>query len=263
MPFFDTHTHFDLLPQLTQISFDKLISQSKAVSVEKILVLAGFSETFQETIQLCCQYPNELAYGLGLHPLYIKQHSLSDLDFLEKCLAEKDSRFVAIGEIGLERALEPLITPILWTKQCDFLEAQLALAKKYQLPVNLHSRKAHDQLFPFLKKVGLSKTGVIHGFSGSFQQAKRFVDLGYKIGVGGTITYPRANKTRQTISQLPLDCLVLETDSPDMPINGFQGMPNRPDRLPEVFKVLCELRKESPEQIVQSLWNESMKLFSF
>ena len=86
-----------------------------------------------------------------------------------------------------------------------FFESQLYLAKKYNLSVNLHSRKSHEQLFRFLKQANLPKCGVVHGFSGSYDQAKRFVDLGYKIGVGGTITYERANKTRQAIAKLPLE----------------------------------------------------------
>ncbi|MCP6059729.1 TatD family hydrolase, partial [Klebsiella pneumoniae] len=86
--------------------------------------------------------------------------------------------------------------------------------------------------------------GVVHGFSGSQQQAERFVQLGYKIGVGGTITYPRASKTRDVIAKLPLASLLLETDAPDMPLNGFQGQPNRPEQAVRVFDVLCELRPE-------------------
>ena len=81
-------------------------------------------------------------------------------------------------------------------------------------------------------------------FSGSYDQAKRFVDLGYKIGVGGTITYERANKTRQAIAKLPLEALVLETDTPDMPVFGFQGQPNRPERIVHTFETLCRLRSE-------------------
>lgn len=101
----------------------------------------------------------------------------------------------------------------------------------------------------------------MHGFAGSYEQAKRFVDLGYKIGVGGTITYTRANKTREAIRKLPLESLILETDSPDMPVFGYQGEPNRPERLLVTFQALCELRNEMPEQIVESVWLTSEKLF--
>lgn len=98
-----------------------------------------------------------------------------------------------------------------------------------------------------LKKHALPRTGVIHGFADSLQQAERFVQLGYKIGVGGTITYPRASKTREVMARLPLSALLLETDAPDMPLNGFQGQPNRPEQAARVFEALCELRPESPQ----------------
>lgn len=94
------------------------------------------------------------------------------------------------------------------------------------------SRRTHDKLAMHLKRHDLSRTGVVHGFSGSLQQAERFVQLGYKIGVGGTITYPRASKTRDVIAKLPLASLLLETDAPDMPLNGFQGQANRRNRPP-------------------------------
>ena len=111
-------------------------------------------------------------------------------------------------------------------RQQWLLDEQLKLAKRYDLPVILHSRRTHDKLAMHLKRHDLPCTGVVHGFSGSLQQAERFVQLGYKIGVGGTITYPRASKTRDVIAKLPLASLLLETDAPDMPLNGFQGQAN-------------------------------------
>ena len=133
--------------------------------------------------------------------MYIKEHQAQDLALLERALATLSANCTAVAEIGLERAMPELLTDELWRKQCDFFEAQLYLAKKHDLPVNMHSRKSHDQLFSFLKRIDVPKRGVVHGFAGSYDQAKRFVDLGYHIGVGGTITYERANKTRQTIAK--------------------------------------------------------------
>lgn len=99
-------------------------------------------------------------------------------------------------------------------------------------------------------------------FSGSLQQAERFVQLGYKIGVGGTITYPRASKTRDVIAKLPLASLLLETDAPDMPLNGFQGQANRPEQAARVFAVLCELRSEPADEIAEVLLNNTYAVFS-
>ncbi|QLB20508.1 deoxyribonuclease [Vespertiliibacter pulmonis] len=261
MQFFDTHTHLDYLSYDTQLSISQLLANAKQQNVERILVVAVMAKNFDKVIACSQTEPEHIVYGLGLHPLYIQIHQLADLDLLENQLSNRSSHFTAIAEIGLDRAIENITTAEYWYKQQQFLESQLALAKRYDLPVNLHSRKSHDQLFVFLKKANLTSTGVVHGFAGSYEQAKRFVDLGYKIGVGGTITYPRANKTRQAIAKLPLDALLLETDSPDMPVLGFQGKPNRPERLVITFNSLCELRKETSEQIAESIWQQSNQLF--
>lgn len=150
----------------------------------------------------------------------------------------------------------------LFDLQQRVLIAQLKLAKQYDRPVILHSRKSHDQLAAILRRYPVPACGVIHGFAGSLSQAQAFIKLGYSIGVGGTITYERANKTRQAIAQLPLTSLVFETDAPDMPVSGFQGEPNRPERIQWIFQSLCELRHESPDEIAQQLYINSLSLFN-
>lgn len=261
MHFFDTHTHLDYLAESLQLSPSQLVENAKQSGVERILIVAVFAKNFEKVTSCSKEQSEHLAYALGLHPLYIQQHEIAHLDLLEQLLTSNDRDCTAIGEIGLERAVDALCTPELWRKQCEFLEAQLALAKRSNLPVNLHSRRSHDQLSVFLKKAQLPNTGVVHGFAGSYDQAKRFVDLGYKIGVGGTITYARANKSREAIRKLPLESLVLETDAPDMPVFGYQGEPNRPERLLVSFNALCELREESPEVIADTIWQTSERLF--
>ncbi|MGV6988445.1 TatD family hydrolase [Testudinibacter sp. P80/BLE/0925] len=263
MPFFDTHTHFDYLLHQRQQSAAEGVAETRAAGVEKILIAAVTAEQFDGLTALCTQAPAQLCYGLGLHPLYIQQHQEADLERLKVRLQAKPHLCKAVAEVGLERAIEALITPEMWQKQSHFLESQLYFAREFNLPISLHSRRSHDQLYTFLKRISLPKKGVVHGFAGSYHQAKRFVDLGYFIGVGGTITYQRANKTREAIRRLPLDCLVLETDSPDMPLFGYQGEPNRPARLPLVLQALSELRSESAQQIEQTIWQNSRALFDF
>lgn len=262
MAFFDTHTHLDHLLSLTPLPLAQIVEESQKVGVEKILLVSVLVGNFKTIEKMSSHFPNILYYALGLHPLYIKQHQLEDLDLLAQYLKTSSSQCTAIAEIGLERAIPELMTNKLWNKQCEFLEAQLELAKQFNLPVNLHCRQSQDQLFPFLKRINLPKCGVIHGFSGSYEQAKRFLNLGYKIGVGGVITYDRANKTRRTIKQLPLDCLLLETDSPNMPVAGFQGQQNYPKRIINIFNTLCSLRDESPEKIEEVIWKNSLSLFA-
>ncbi|MGY6772720.1 TatD family hydrolase [Gallibacterium sp. ZY190522] len=259
MPFFDTHTHLDYLVQELNQSLSHLVAEAKAHQVEKMLVVGINRQSIDYLPNWLSDQPN-LYYGVGLHPLFIATHKSQDLDYLEQHLAQQNKQCIAVAEIGLDRYPAEIITAEMWQKQCEFFDAQLNLANRYHLPVNLHSRRSHDQLYTFLKRHQLPKTGIVHGFSGSYEQAKRFVDLGYKIGVGGTITYPRANKTRQAIARLPLSALVLETDSPDMPIMGWQGQPNHPACLPLIFAELCKLRSENQENIAEQLWQSSVQL---
>ncbi|WP_336219591.1 metal-dependent hydrolase [Citrobacter amalonaticus] len=252
--FIDTHCHFDFPP----FTGDEIRSLERAgeAGIEKIIVPATAAENFDRVLLLATRY-SPLYAALGLHPIVIEQHSHADLDRLQQSLAARPAKVVAVGEIGLDLYRDDPQ----FAKQEQFLEAQLQLAKRYDLPVILHSRRTHDKLAMYLKRQDLPRTGVVHGFAGSLQQAERFVQLGYKIGVGGTITYPRASKTREVMARLPLDALLLETDAPDMPLNGFQGQPNRPEQAASVFRVLCELRSESADVIAGALYHNTTTLF--
>lgn len=262
--FFDTHTHLDLLCQRTTLPLKTIVQQACRENVAKMLLTAVKSAQFAEFSQLIAPFSSHIKIGLGLHPLFILDHKKTDLDLLTKALQQRESRCCAVAEIGLDRSASVLVQPDIWQKQQAFCATQLDIAKQFNLPVSLHCRRSHNELLALLKRHSPKKKGVIHGFSGSVEQAKQFVDLGYFIGVGGVITYPRANKTRRAITQLPLDCLVLETDSPDMPIFGKQGQTNFPHCLPLIFKHLCELKGLKGDHIpnaCQQLWKNSVHLF--
>lgn len=252
--FIDTHCHFDFPPFAGDEA--ESLEQAARAGVERIIVPAVCAARFDDVLALGRRHP-AIRVALGLHPVWIDQHSEADLAALEQRLSSCPSGLVAIGEIGLDLYLpEPQ-----FDRQMALLESQLRLAKGYDLPVILHSRRTHDRLAALLRRMALPRAGVVHGFSGSLQQAQRFVSLGYHIGVGGTITYPRASKTRAVMAALPLDALLLETDAPDMPLNGWQGQPNRPERIAEVFRTLCELRSEAPHQIADALFENACRVF--
>ncbi len=252
--FIDTHCHFDF-PPFTGDE-EASIQRAAAAGVNKIIIPATEADNFPRVLALAERFP-PLYAAIGLHPIVVERHSDESLAQLEAAIALKPAKLVAVGEIGLDLYRE---NPQ-FERQQYLLDEQLRLAKRYDLPVILHSRRTHDKLALHLKRHNLPRTGVVHGFAGSFQQAERFVQLGYKIGVGGTISYPRASKTRDVMAQLPLSSLVLETDAPDMPLNGYQGQPNRPERVAEVFTHLCSLRHESPEEIVTALLENTHALF--
>ncbi|SMG47346.1 TatD family hydrolase [Cedecea sp. NFIX57] len=254
--FYDTHCHFDF-PPFTGDEEHSLALAAEA-GVRKIIVPSIEAERFNRVLALAQSYP-ALYAALGMHPIVIEKHDETGLATLEDLLRQKPEKLIAIGEIGLDLYRED---PQL-DRQEFILGEQLKLAKRYDLPVLLHSRRTHDKLALHLKRHNLPRTGVVHGFAGSLQQAERFIAMGYRIGVGGTITYPRASKTRDVMARLPLSSLLLETDAPDMPLNGWQGQPNRPERAAKVFDVLCELRPEPAEIIANTLKNNADELFAF
>ncbi|QRN41359.1 MAG: TatD family deoxyribonuclease [Neisseriaceae bacterium] len=258
--FFDTHTHTDFLLAQTGESLVEFTLKCIKVDVFKVMLMGVHYDQFKNIIQLCHTNNTLFYYTLGLHPLYLKQHNLSDLEYLS-ALAQQDSKYcVGIGEIGLDKYIKELTDPIQWKLQCEYFNKQLQIAEKLKLPVSIHARHCHNEIYSFIKKYNIS--GIIHGFSGSYQEAKRYIDIGFSIGVGSTITYPRATKTRTTISQLPLDVMVLETDAPDMPLNHQQGKPNHPANIPLIFDTLQSLVCVDPDLLKQQLWYNSLKIFN-
>ncbi|BBV69583.1 metal-dependent hydrolase [Enterobacter kobei] len=252
--FVDTHCHFDFPP----FTGDEAQSIAKAAEagVQAIVVPSVEAADFSRVLTLSTRYP-ALYAALGLHPIVIERHLDEHIEALDEALQTAGDKLVAIGEIGLDLYREDPQ----FERQQTILDAQLRLAKRHDLPVILHSRRTHDKLAMHLKRIDLPRSGVVHGFSGSLQQAQRFIELGYKIGVGGTITYPRASKTRDVMAQLPLSALLLETDAPDMPLSGFQGQPNRPEQVARVFTTLCELRTEPEEVIADALLENTRAVF--
>lgn len=252
--FIDTHCHFDFPPFTGDEA--QSIERAARAGVKAIVVPAIEAAYFDRVLDLAGRHA-ALYAALGLHPIVIEHHRDEHIDRLDEILQRADRKLVAIGEIGLDLYREDPQ----FERQQAILDAQLRLAKRHDLPAILHSRRTHDKLAMHLKRMNLPRTGVVHGFSGSLQQAQRFIELGYKIGVGGTITYPRASKTREVMAQLPLSALLLETDAPDMPLNGFQGQPNRPEQAARVFTTLCELREEPADVIAQTLLDNTRELF--
>lgn len=201
------------------------------------------------------------SYALGIHPLYVKNAQAHDLQHLDDELARcaSDPRLVAVGEIGLDFFVPELNQPPLLEKQIHFYEAQLTLARRYDLPVILHVRRSADRLLKGLRDamVGAGADfkwrGIVHAFNGSDQQAAQFIQLGFKLGFGGAMTYERAQQLRHLAATLPLEALVLETDSPDMPphwlyktaaerLAGERQGRNEPGELPRIAQVLADAR---------------------
>ncbi|GHG68725.1 deoxyribonuclease [Alishewanella longhuensis] len=247
---FDTHCHLNLAPLATEpfVYFQQAVD----VGVNALLIPAVEQANWQRLLVWRQQQAN-WHIALGVHPWWADAEPLTVLTELERLLQTQTEQIAAVGEIGLDFALAEET----FAKQQQFFSAQLALAKQYRKPVILHHRKSQPALLAELKRQQFTEGGILHAFSGSQQQAMAFIDLGFKLGIGGTITYPRSEKTRNAVTKLPLSALVLETDAPAMPLNGFQGQANTPAQLLAVFNALSELRVEPAAQLAAALWQNS------
>ncbi|SHO58432.1 TatD family hydrolase [Vibrio quintilis] len=251
---FDTHCHFDFDVFAADFEHHLLVAREKGV--ERFVIPSIGAQNWQRAAQLAERFTSQIYYGLGIHPYFLQADSEKTLADLEQSLIHAGRECVAIGECGLDGVVD-IPAPL----QERILLAQFSLATQARLPLILHSRKTHDRLIYLLKQARFTYGGVLHGFSGSYQQARAFTDLGFKIGVGGVVTYTRAGKTRRAISQLPVESIVIETDAPDMPVCGFQGQPNHPGRLVEIFKALVSLKDMPALELSQQLWRNSCQLY--
>ncbi len=252
---FDTHCHFDFAPFSSANSEHLVLSAN--VGVSKLLIPAIAESNWRAVQSLAENYPKRIVYALGFHPYFLDTFpSESQFTLLESLLSQYTPSCVAVGECGLDGVIE-----VDMALQVEVFERQIKLAEKFGLPLILHARKTHAAIIVLLKRHRFTRGGILHGFSGSEQQAREFIQLGFKIGVGGVITYPRANKTRNSIANLPLESLVLETDAPDMPLNGFQGEANHPKMLSLIFEQLAELKGiVDREFLAEQLWKNSHEI---
>ncbi|MBS7806517.1 TatD family hydrolase [Variovorax sp. PCZ-1] len=255
----DTHSHLDA-PEFERngLFAGLLVAQSAIKNVVMSIIPAVERSNFDTVRQLA--HTHAQAYGLGIHPLYVPRAHEDDLTFLGKQLAQHidDARLIAMGEIGLDFFVPALCTPEIREKQTAFYRAQLKLAKQHQLPVILHVRKSADQLLHALREIG-SHGGIAHAFNGSEQQAMQFVEMGFCLGFGGTVTYERSQNIRLLAKSLPAQAIVMETDAPDIPPQWIyataeeraagkpQGI-NSPLELPRIGQLLAELRGVSAEE---------------
>lgn len=271
--FADTHCHIDF--EVFDKDRIKILDNCYKKNIRRIIVPSVRALDWEKNISLCLslnsQFSNVnsqfLTLGLGLHPYFLTEHSEKDLSLLEEYC--KKGLINAIGEIGLDYfPVKQELKNLDKKKQCFYFEKQLALAKKYSLPVLIHARKSHQDIIQLLKKYS-PINGIIHAFNGSEVQAKQYLTLGFKLGFGGAFTNPRAKKLRHLVSQLPLEAMLLETDAPDM-LPFFEVKKarknaadeyNSPENIIGIFKEFASLREENPALIEKQLEKNRLKIF--
>ncbi|MDM3871461.1 TatD family hydrolase [Porticoccus sp. W117] len=256
MTLIDSHCHFDF--GAFDDNREQCWRECRQAGVEQ-LVIPGVNPAELDVPFGCAESLPGIFAAVGLHPWWVAAWSEQQtpqqlVTALEKYL--QHPKCVAVGECGLDGYLDIAIE-----QQLPWFEQQLKLACDAKLPVIIHVLKAHNRVIELLKKYRLPKGGVIHAFTGSAELGRRYWELGFYLGIGGTITYERARKTRDAVTQLPLQSLLLETDAPDMPLWGHQGQSNSPLYLPEIANCLAQLRGQSVEDIAAQTTANSQQLF--
>lgn len=258
MRLIDTHTHLDF----PDFDADRaaVLARCRAQGVEKLVVLGVYQANWQRLWDLV-QGEDGLYAAFGLHPIYLQEHRpehLTELRGWLERLAGKP-KLCALGEFGLDWYVEGLDRE----RQQALFEAQLALACEFELPALLHVRRAHAATIATLKRYRPRRGGIVHAFAGSAEEAKEYLRLGFRLGLGGAATWPQANRLRKVVAQLPPDSMVLETDAPDMAPSMHPGQRNSPEYLAEICAALAELRGETTEVLAEASTRNTCALFGW
>lgn len=228
----DTHCHLDAAE--FDADREEVAQAARQSNVSVIVVPAVERANFGAVASVCREYPGCVA-AFGIHPMVVARACEEDIQALRETIASEQP--IAVGEIGLDRFIAERDD----AQQLYYFVEQLKIAQTADLPVLLHVRRAIDQVLQQLRRIGV-RGGIAHAFNGSRQQAEEFIKLGFKLGFGGAMTFPRAQRIRKLAATLPLDSIVLETDAPDMPPEWKVGARNTPDQLPRIAQALALLR---------------------
>lgn len=247
----DSHCHLDAG------AFDadraEVIERARVAGVRTQIVPAVSAASWP-TLRRTCQLADGLHPAYGLHPMFLAEHRAAHLDDLRDWIERE--RPCAVGECGLDFFVEGLDAEL----QQRYFMGQLRLARAFELPVIVHARRAVDAVIAAIRQVG-GLRGVVHSFPGSPEQAAQLHKLGFLIGLGGPLTYDRAQRLQRLVAQMPLEQLLLETDAPDQPDAGIRGERNEPSRLPVILDRVARLRGQAAEEIAAQTTANAKQLF--
>ena len=254
MNIIDTHTHL-YLKQFNE-DIDLVIKRSKEIGVNKFIFPAIDSSHFDSMHILKNKYPDNIYLMSGLHPTDVKENYKNELDFVVDSLKTYD--YVAIGEIGID---------LYWDKsflneQVEAFTFQIRLAIKHDLPIVIHCREAFNEIFEILDKENCEKLrGVFHCFTGKLEQAKRAIDLGFVLGIGGVVTFKNGGIDK-FLNQIDLKYIVLETDSPYLAPVPYRGKRNESSYIMYVVEKLSEIYGLTKEEIAEITTKNTEKVFA-
>ena len=249
----DSHSHFDA----SEFDPDRGAAHARALAagVAAQVVPAVDAAGWPKLKTVCAEFPG-LHPAYGLHPMYLQAHHPSHLAELAQWI-EREAP-VAVGECGLDYFVDGLDHEA----QQVYFDGQLRLARGFNLPVIVHARRSVDAVIASIRRIG-GLRGVVHSFSGSAEQAALLYKLGFLLGIGGPVTHERANRLRGIVANMPIEQLLLETDSPDQPGAGHRGERNEPAYLVEVLDVVAGLRNMPPDVLADATTANAKRLFNF
>ncbi|MHB8911218.1 MAG: TatD family hydrolase [Lysobacter sp.] len=247
----DSHSHLDA--DAFDDDREAVIARARAAGVSRQVLPAVDAASWPKLRDICARGPGLFA-AYGLHPMYLDAHRDGHLAELRGWIEHE--RPIAVGECGLDYFVEGLDHDA----QSHFFDGQLRLAREFELPVIVHARRAVDAVIAAIRRIG-GLRGVVHSFPGSLEQARQLSQAGFLLGLGGPVTYERANRLRKLAATMPIEWLLLETDSPDQPDCGIRGQRNEPGRLTQVLETIATLRHCEPAAIARATTANAERLF--
>lgn len=254
----DSHCHLDF-PAFDH-DREAVIAHSQALGVETMIVV-GVTRQHWPRLWRSVETTPSLYAAFGLHPYFLAEHQDRDIQALREQLSlhQDHPKLCAVGEIGLDFLLKELDPQ----QQIDVFEQQLTVAAEFNLPVIIHSRRANAQVTARLKHAKLPRAGIIHAFSGSYEEALEYIKLGFLLGFGGAATWSRATRLQAVLKRLPIDSIALETDSPDMPPEWLAGQRNSPEHLPQICQQLAQIYGMSASAFATQTTKNVQRLFGW
>ena len=252
----DTHTH--IYDEAFDNDRDEAVARALAGGVSLMLLPAIDSASHERQERLAAQYPQCFRQMMGLHPTSVTEDFERELAIVEHKLFAPEAGYVAVGEIGLDFYWDTTFAE----QQREVLRRQMRWARQLGLPVALHVRKAHNELFGLLRDLNApAYKGVMHCFGGSLQEAWHAIELGFHIGVGGVVTFKNATLAT-VVKEVPLDRILLETDSPYLAPVPYRGKRNESAYIVEVAKVVAQIKGVSLEEVNRVTSDNARLLFS-
>lgn len=250
----DTHSH--LYDETFDEDIDIVINNALEKGVTKIILPAIDSSTIERQKKLSASYPDIFYQMIGVHPTSIKEDYRKELDVVYNEISTNADSYLAIGEVGLDYYWDTTFAH----EQQTALITQIEWANKYQKPVALHVRNAYTEMFEVLEKHSVDRRGVLHCFSGTLSDAKRAVDMGYMLGIGGVVTFKK-NELAKIVAELPLQNILLETDAPYLAPTPYRGKRNESAYVLNVAQTVAEIKNTSLEQVAETTLQNAVELF--